>query len=187
VNKQRKREGFTLPEILVSTAISALVLAAVLVVTIFASRYARSGSYQIHFTGKGRTVSQKITRVVEQANAVGVSSNGIDLLLVDATLSRIYFDDGDGDTASVSDNRLMYLPDTSTTGDVRVLCDYVSSLPGEPMFAVQASNSVAAIFRLHIGDGTNMLSDDFLKTGVGYQGVELRFSAAPRNRQLWYN
>ncbi|MFC1452837.1 prepilin-type N-terminal cleavage/methylation domain-containing protein [Verrucomicrobiota bacterium] len=182
------RRGFTLVEVMIATALMTIALVAVFVVFAFASRLARAGLYQVQFTGEGRIAQQKITRLIEEAKAIAVSSNGINLIAIDLGVSRIYFDDGDGNEATVDDNKIFHDPDLSTTSDTeRVLCTFVSPMLGHPLFAMSTTNAGAAAVRFHVGDGTNVQDAVFSRTGIGYQGLEVRFSAAPRNLQLWYN
>jgi hypothetical protein len=173
----------TVVEAVIATALSALAMAAVLAAFGYGTRVARAGAYQVLFTRMGRAASQRIARRIEQAKAVRVTATGVDLIAPDLRVSRVYFDTGDGDVETVSDNRLLYDPDTGATGDVEVLCRHVSPLPGEPMFGTLPSG---ARLCFHVGDGTNAAQGAFSRTGAGYQGVEVRMGAAPRNLQRWY-
>jgi hypothetical protein len=172
---------------MLATALSGLAVAAACTVIVYGARLAKAGRSQVDFTGSGRLAAQKIARLVEQAKAVGVGSNGLTLVGVDMASSRIYFDTGDGSVDSVEDNRLMYAAGLTNGSPVRVLCTYVSPLGAEPMFSMAASNSASVRVVFHVGDGTNVQSESFSRTGSGYQGVEVRLSASPRNLQLWYN
>ena len=181
------RAGFTLLEAVFAAALFGLVMVAVFAAFSTATRLARAGVSQVRFTAQGRVAAQKITRIIEEAKAVGASSNALNLVTLGFGSSRIYFDSGDGDVSSVADNTLVYVPVVGATGGVETLCTHVSPVAGTPMFSVSVSTSAAARVVFHVGDGTNVEDAVFTRTGMGYQGLEVRLSASPRNLQLWHD
>ena len=179
--------GYTLIEILVATALFGLVAAGGYLAFSHALRLTRAGEFQVHFTSMGRAAAQKIARYVERGKAVGVSAGGLTIIMINLTSAQIRFQDGDGDISSVKDNCLIYDPDTTVAGNEEILCSHVSSIAGEPMFSIIAASPSAARVHFHVGDGTNIQDADFSGTGAGYQGIEVRVSATPRNLQRWHD
>lgn len=181
-----RRMGFTLTELMIATALASLVAAGGYAAFSYAMRYVLAGGYQVQFNTAARMSSQKIIQYVEQGKAVGVTTNGLNIMTVNLKCARISFDRGDGDLSTVQDNRLIYDPDVEVAGNEKTICRYVSPIEGEQMFSIVASCPNAARVCFHVGDGTNVLDKSFSGTGPGYQGVEVRVSAAPRNIQRWY-
>ncbi len=179
--------GFSLTEVLVATVLSGVVLAGVFSAFSYASRATRAGCYQVQFTSMARLASQKLGRYIEAGKAVGLASNGLDIMTINLKCARIVFDDGDGDISSVADNCLVYDPDISVTGDEKVVCTHVSPIAGEAMFSIIPSSPSTAKLCFHVGDGTDVKDAAFSGTGSGYQGVEVRMSSTPRNLQRWYD
>lgn len=186
LSRARGCEGYTLPEALISSVILLLIASASLAAYITAFRMSVAGSYQVSFTAQAREASQKISRYIEEGKTIGVNTSGLTIVTVNLKAARIYFEDQDGDSQSVRDNRLMYDPDVSVSGDEKLICNYVSEIPGESMFSIVPATPDAASIRFHVGDGTNVTHASFSGTGQGYQGVEVRVSATPRNLQRWY-
>ncbi len=184
---RRRRAGFTLPEVMIAAAISTLVVGAAFAAFFVAGRLSRAGGYQVQFTAMGRKAIARITRHVERGKAVGVSSNGLDIIFINLTSGRIVFEDGDNNPATVADNRLTFYPNIQQTNLSETICTHVRRNGVEPMFSVIAASPNSACFSFHVGDGTNVADAAFSGTGQGYQGVEVRFSATPRNLQRWYD
>jgi prepilin-type N-terminal cleavage/methylation domain-containing protein len=181
------RAGFTLPELSVAVGIGAFVTVGMLVLFSDVSRWSRANGYQIQFSSMARTASQKIVRCIENGRSVGIGSNGLDIVTVNMRVAQIRFEDADGCLDTEADNRLMYDPDTSAASGERVLCTHVSSIPGVAMFEIVPSSPNSVSIRFHVGDSTNEADAAFSGTGTGYQGVEVRVSASPRNLQRWYD
>lgn len=182
----RRRSGFTLPEVVIASSVLVLVATAALAAFMTALKMSVAGSNQVRFTAEGRQASQKIAHYIEEGKTIGVTTNGLEIVTVNLKPARIYFVDGDGDSQTVKDNSLMYDPDVSVSGNEVEICDYVSEIPGETMFSIVPATPDAASVRFHVGDGTNVTHTEFSGTGKGYQGVQVRVSATPRNLQRWY-
>ncbi len=182
------KSAFTITELMVALALFSLVSVTALILFSTSTHMSRAGGYQVKFTNDGRLVSQKISQLVEAGKAIGISTAGLDIITVNLTCARIVFEDADGNPETVADNRLVYIPDTTQPSvGRRLLCSYVSPIGEEPMFSTIPSSPSAAKFVFHIGDGTNTSDTSFSGTGLGYQGLEIRFSATPRNLQRWYD
>jgi len=187
MNMRQNRGGFTLTEILIATAVSSVVVILALVTFSHATRQVRAGCSQVWFTAEGRLTAQKIVRYIEMGKAVGLASNGLNILTIDLETARISFDDGDGDAGTVDSNVLIYDPNTATAGGEVEICSHVSAIDGVPMFSLIPSSPSSAAIAFHLGDGSNMLAQASLASGEGYQGVEVRVSGTPRNLQRWYD
>lgn len=189
----RKKRGFTLTEILVATALASLVAAGGYAAFSFALRYVMAGSYQVQFTASGRITGQKIVNYIENGKAVsiGAGSNGspeLDIMGINLSNSAIRFVTNGGLT-NIQNNMLVYVPDTTKTNYV-MLCNYAGPIPGESnMFSILPLSPIAAVVCFTVGVGTNVGNTSLsgtLGTGFGYQGVDIRVSATPRNIQRWY-
>jgi Tfp pilus assembly protein FimT len=185
--RRRPSRGFTLVEVLLAAALSTFIVAAAFAVFFTAARMTRAGSYQVRFTAMARKSIQRISRHIERGKAVGVSSNGLDIIFVNLTSGRFVYRDEDNNPATVADNKLIFYPNITQTNISETICTHVSPIGVEPMFAVIAASPNAARLSFHVGDGTNKVDAAFSGTGQGYQGVEVRFSATPRNLQRWYD
>jgi hypothetical protein len=185
---KRGNAGFTLPEVAIASGLLVFVCAGVLAAFLTGLKMSVAGGNQVRFTALGREAAQKISRFVEDGKSVGVTTQGLEIVTVNLMAARIYLDDRDGDPDTVADNFLMYDPDSDplVTGDEREICNYVSPIPGEPMFSLVPATPDAVSVCFHVGDGTNISHASFSGTGEGYQGVEVRVSATPRNLQRWY-
>jgi prepilin-type N-terminal cleavage/methylation domain-containing protein len=186
--RSRRPNAFTLTELMVAMALMSLV--SIMSITLFAtsSRMTRAGGSQVKFTNDGRLVSQEIAQLVEAGKAIGVSTAGLDIVTINLTCARIALEDLDSNPLTVKDNSLVYIPDTTKPNEGRkTLCSYVSAVGDEPIFSTIPSSPSAAKFVFHIGDSTNVPDTCYSGTGLGYQGLEIRFSATPRNLQRWYD
>jgi prepilin-type N-terminal cleavage/methylation domain-containing protein len=183
------RQGFTLAEIVIATALSTLVAAGAFMAFGFAIRNVLAGGYQVQFNYSARIAGEKIAQYIEDGKTVGISSNGtgLDIITVNMINSRIYYVRGSNPN-TVQSNKLMYVPNVANSNvGVKTLCTYVRPLDdGTPMFSILTMCPNAARVCFHVGDGTNMQDRSFSGTGPGYQGVEVRMSATPRNIQRWY-
>ena len=138
------------------------------------------------FTAAGRVATQKIVQYIEAGRAVGLASNGLSIVNVDFTCSEIFFRDGDGNPDTVADNQLIYDSNVAEEGGATRICSWVSAISGSPMFSLVPSSLSAARIEFHLGDGSGAADRVFSGTGEGYQGIEVRVSATPRNLQRWY-
>ena len=141
---------------------------------------AREGSVHLSIIGKARGTEQRIIKFVESARAVGAKSNQLDVVMMDLTQGVIEFIDADGDPATLADNTLELDPDTSVASNETVLCDFVSPVPGEAMFQVLSSSPRTALLTFHVGERPPA-GPSQLRLGQGYQGIEIRCAATPRN------
>ena len=181
----RSKNGFTLTEVMVATGLFGIVSAGVFHAFSASGLQTRAGQSQVHFANEGRIAAQVIATYIEKGKAASASTNGISIVLPDYVLAQIRFEDGDGLIETVEDNRLVYDPDVDEDGAVEELCRYVSPIAGEEMFRASSPGSVGLSF--HVGDGTDPSYTSFSGSGSGYQGIEIRMSATPRNMQRWHD
>ena len=182
--KSDRQQAFTLVEVMVALTIAMIVGAAAISVVIFAARSAKAGGNQVRYATEARRASNRITRAVENAKAVSAKTNSLELLMTDMTMARIVFDDG-GNPNDLHSNRLLLMP-TSSTNNATLLSNFVSAIPGEPMFGLVPTTPRTARIAFRVGDGTNDQTRAFSSPGAPLQGVEVRISVTPRNLQRWY-
>jgi len=148
--------------------------------------HAQEGSFHISVMAKARAAEQQIVKYIQLGRAVSADTDRMILLDRELVEGHIQFVDEDGNVDTVEDNRLVYDPDVDRPGDEVVVCDWVSPIPGEPMFQVTGSSPNAALIAFHVGEVPGGDDDADLLTAEGYQGVEVRLAATPRNRQIFY-
>jgi hypothetical protein len=96
-------------------------------------------------------------------------------------VARISFNDGDSNPSSTEDNTLRYTPDAIAGSEAKDLCSHVMPIGDSAIFQVLPTSPISVVVRFHLGDGYLDADRDAHITGKGYQGVEVRFSATPRN------
>ena len=99
---------------------------------------------------------------------------------MDLTQGLIRFIDEDSDPTTLGDNVLQVDPDISVASNETVLCDFVSAIPGEEMFQIVPSSPRSALVVFHVGERPPNGAPQLL-AGQGYQGIEIRCAATPRN------
>jgi prepilin-type N-terminal cleavage/methylation domain-containing protein len=185
----RTRNGFTLIEVLMASSVFTVVMLLVMGAYLHGLRLAKGVTSQLIFTGRGRTASQRIMRYVEEGKTLDVGPEGLslDIMMPDLRTARIFYRDSDGDAATVGDNILLYVDDIGDPdAEETVICTHVSLLPEERLFHLVFSSPVTVAASFHIGDGFDPRDAGIGGTGRGYQGIEVRISATPRNLQRWY-
>ncbi len=194
------QRGFTLIETMVAVSLTVLVTLGTFTAFVMVNKMTYAGNRQVNYTDMARTAQNKIIKYIEGSRACGLLSPTSLILtrptaagLVRASMS---FVDTDNNLATVSNNFIIYTPDLTATNVTEILCRYVSF----PIVGTNSSGATAYgtnIFQMlnvspatvgvnfHLGDATNTPNTGFLRTG--YQGIEVGFSATPRNLQSWYN
>jgi len=182
--------GFTMVEILVGTSLSLLVSLAIFITLVMVNKITYSGNRQVNFNDMARTAQGKIIKIIEESRACSVQSPTVLILaypaadrLIQASLTYV---DADNNPATVSNNSIIYDPDTTVSGNEQTICSYVSPIDGSSGIFKMLNISPATVgVSMHVGDATNTPGAGILNTG--YQGFVLQFSATPRNLQWWYN
>ena len=175
---------FSLLELMIASTLCLLLVAMVISFVIMASDRMKSNQNQLAFNHRGRFGGEKITNIIKNARVVSAGDSGFSALIgnLDSTLSQVYFDNPDGNMVTVEDNNLVYDRDTEVTGDESVLIERVTPISGEPIFEMVGT---ALAVRFHTGDSFPASECDHL-TGKGYQGLQMRILARPRNAgEMW--
>jgi len=183
----RSAAGFTLVEVMIAVSIFIVLIAMAIAAYTSTMRFASEGSTHVNFIDTARAAEQQILKYVQAGGAVGVEAEAIRLYMPDDTIARIKFEDDDGDPQTVADNRLVYDPNESVANNDVEICREVSPIDGEPMFKLVATSPRSVILSFHVGEVPPEDSDGSeLLAGQGYQGVEVRVSATPRNQGTIY-
>ena len=186
VRKPSTKHGFTLVEVIIASGLFAIVATMTVGAFCGAFRDSKGCCSQINFTATARIAQQRITKYVENGRSAAVVSNGVNIYAISLTnYCRIAYVDADSNPNTEANNQLIYYPDGTTINNALVLCSRVSPI---------RTNDVSTIFRIisttpssvgvafHVGDLTN--ATDAVAgsyTGQGYQGLDVRFTATPRN------
>ena len=179
-----RRQGFTLAEIVVTVGVFGIVTASIFTIMVMMARQTLAGTSQVRFIARARYAQQKIARYIVSNKYFEIpDTNTISLNNSDNTRSAIVYQNIDGNNATLNDNMIVY---QSIGNPDLILCRNVTPLmDGTPMFSVISTTPQAIRVGFHVGDNPNG-DEGRSRTGYGYQGVEVRFSATPRNLQLWY-
>ena len=178
--------GFTLHETMISLFLFSMVIAGLYMAFSRSILQTRAGSSEARFIGEARSIEQQVSKYVMAGKAIVVMGDWLYIMTTNSRYSSISFQDLDGDPTTMTNNVIVYDPDIWVGGDEVYLCDYVSRIDGENIFSNLPFSPAAVKMAFHIGDYTNTASADYYGTGQGYQGIEVRFSASPRNLQYWY-
>ncbi|HIE11205.1 MAG TPA: type II secretion system protein [Kiritimatiellae bacterium] len=185
-NTGAMRTGFTIVEATVALGLLCLVITAALTAFNRMSQQAAVGTSQAYFVQLARSAEQKISAYIMEGKAVGIEGDYVTIVTTNYTVAAIKYWDQDGDPETVENNWIMYDPNVDWPGGEVLICNYVTAVPGESMFSILPLCPAAVKFCFHIGDGTGAQFNAMGGTGPGFQGLEVRFSAAPRNLQYWY-
>ncbi|MCF7838341.1 MAG: prepilin-type N-terminal cleavage/methylation domain-containing protein [Candidatus Marinimicrobia bacterium] len=179
------KRGFTLPELLVALFLFVIISGSIYGVVFGSLLQIQAGTSQIIFNARARQTQQRLTRLVQQSKYFQVV-DGRTLHLFDPDNRRTVFryEDLDNNQETLADNRLVQ---RAPNGDEEVLATAITPVTiGQPIFTVGATGSREVRFAFHVGDFRQGTGQRY-GTGPGYQGVIVRFSAAPRNLQRWYD
>ncbi|MBP7275345.1 MAG: prepilin-type N-terminal cleavage/methylation domain-containing protein [Kiritimatiellae bacterium] len=190
----RRRGGFTLPEVLITLVIFSLVAGGAYVGILSLMLQSKTARTQVSYIQDARRSHQWLLREVQRNKYYVIQNGGLTLQLYSITNSctTLRFLTGDGSIATPEDNVIeCEWPD----GTSRVVCREISLIPdkfGEseatvPLFRPM-QGSGAVLISYHVGDAmVSGASERRNLTGPGYQGVEVRLAATPRNLQRWYD
>ncbi|MEN6625454.1 MAG: type II secretion system protein [Candidatus Sumerlaeia bacterium] len=188
------RRGFTLTELIVASAISALAGIGIMSLVVYSSRIGRSVGIQQRSVVEAQSALEGINRAVRPATMplrvrdddgnTAAAGNWLELAWQGETLGtrtiRLVSDDDNLQTPW--DNRLVYDPNTSQAGDEVVLARWVTPIPGQALFTYQGDAS-SLVVRLRAGDSLDesVKAVNNAKSGPGLQGTEITATVAPRN------
>lgn len=194
-----RRSGFSLLEVLVSLAVFGLLAGGVVVALLQSIELSKAGSSQTAVVGDARLAQQKIQSIIHKGIRLGtLTYNGKPAMRIDVdhqhngslTHAIMWYQDDDNDPTTEFNNRIWYDPDrydlyVKTAPEVVV--DNVTPIGTNAIFTVFGSGGQAgtARFRFHLGDSDEADYSKYSESGKGYQGIEVRFSASPRDLHEW--
>ena len=188
------RAAFSLPEVLVASALGVLVLTGTMTFMAFASKSLSGATTQMFMNHQAGTGMELILGRVRLATSIstdeaqntltlgfddnyaadGSNSDGKPYNDVDHQ-ERFQFRNGDGNDNTFADNVLVYIPNTANTNS-QTLMRSVRKLPNTPVFTL--TNTSTVIINVGVADG---YANDWR------QSVELQLIAVPRNRTATTN
>jgi prepilin-type N-terminal cleavage/methylation domain-containing protein len=186
-NQRSIKDGFTLMELIFAVFLFAMVTSGVYMIFVQSAMDVKAGLSQANFVAMARMAEEKMLKYIQEGQANDPESSYLDIMRTNGGIARIYFEDMDNNPYTVENNFMRYranLQDNDTPPET--LCSHVSFLDGE-MFRRPTGLSSCVLVSFHVGDGWSYQATDAYGTGRGYQGVEVRFSATPRNIQTWYS
>ena len=188
MRKLTDRNGFTLAEVVIASGLFAIVATVAVAAFCGAFQDSKGCCWQITFTANGRAAQQRITKYIENGRSAAVVSNGVNIYAISLTnYCRIAYLDADNDPTTEANNELVYYPDGTTTANMLVLCNRVSPITTNVMFRIITTTPCSVGIAFHIGDTTNANdASSGSYSGKGYQGVNMRFTATPRNLMREY-
>jgi hypothetical protein len=191
----RSRQAYTLVELLFSSLISLLVLAGLMGFMYYSARSISGVVSQTQINQQAWMAAQLIFERVRVATSVSndASGNVLTIAMDDdptADLDRdgkpyndkghyeqFRFDNGDGNDLTITNNSLIYLPDTAAPGNARRLVPSgLRKLPSQKFFTITNQSTVRINYAL---------VDAY--TGDSQQAVDVHLIAVPRNRPATTN
>jgi prepilin-type N-terminal cleavage/methylation domain-containing protein len=188
------RRGYTIVEVLIATAISALVAIAAVYLTTMARRMEKSVASQQRALADAQKIVENLNTqirmaatplsVVDAAGNPATQGNRVVFARDGESAGKRAFElkSVDSDMTTPGDNTLIYDPDTSKAGDEIKLGRMISATDSAGAFRYVDSRSPLQTF-LRAGDPSagSGQADANARTGANWQGVEINVSVAPRN------
>ena len=190
--KKGKQNGFTLVEALIAGSLMLLLVLMVTSTMLESLKSTKAGTSQVQYLSNARIAQEKIMKIVNDGWLLKAINNGSQLLVQydpvgDKTIVQglIWYQDQDNNVNTTANNLLWYDPNRLVSGDERILLRNVRPLGTNAIFTVVNGGRGAgtARFRFHVGDSSTELGK-FSASGMGYQGVDVKFSATPRDLKL---
>ena len=184
----RPRSAFTLPEVLIASALSVLILTGTVAFMSFAGKSLSGAATQTFLNAEAGSGMEFILGRVRLATSISTDASQNTLTLgfddnfnTDANgdgkpyndvdhREQFQFRNGDGNDATIADNVLVYIPNTTSTNS-QTLLRSVRKLPNTPIFTL--TNLSTVIINLGVAD---------TYTNDWRQSIELQLIAVPRNR-----
>ncbi len=184
---ERRRCGFTIVEAIVACCLFSIVTGISYAFFNQCIKDSRGGASQARFLMKARYAEQKISKVIQEGEVISAYYNYLYIMSSnDGTYACIYYYDKDYNPETVSNNVIRYVPNAYNWSRYEDICDHVSHIGGDWLFSNTVHSPTSVRVTFHVGDGTNTTAREFDMTGLGYQGVEVRFSVAPRNLHYFF-
>ena len=188
MHKSNYKKGFTLAEVMIASGLFSIV--ATIAVGAFCGAFqdTKGCCSQIDFTANGRTTQQRITKYIENGRSAAVLSNGVNVYAISLTnYCRIAYLDADNNPNTFGNNELVYYPDGTSTNNMLVLCRHVCPITTNDIFRIITTTPSSVGIAFHVGDTTNVSEAAYGSfSGKGYQGINIRFTATPRNMMREY-
>lgn len=190
--KKGKQNGFTLVEALIAGSLMLLLVLMVTTTMLESLKTTKAGTSQVQYLSNARIAQEKIMKIVNDGWLLKAINNGSQLLVQydpvgDKTIVQglIWYQDQDNNVNTTANNLLWYDPNRVVAGDERILLQNVRPLGTNAIFTVVNSGRGAgtARFRFHVGDSSTEYGK-FSASGMGYQGVDVKFSATPRDIKI---
>jgi len=174
-----RKKGFTLVEVMVSLALTTLVVIGGFTLFIYSARHFQDGTEHNTFINEARVAEQRISNRIQNARAIAVTSgntSSLDIVQTDLTVSRLYYNAG----GSPETSTLTYDPDIDVNGDEEILCRYVSEIPDEALFKILPDTTSTTQISFYVGlrPPTNGETAGVRKS---YTGALVYMTATPRN------
>lgn len=176
-----KVKGFTFTELLIAMVILITVITGILFIYTTTQRYLKASSAYITVSGSARNTIERIVRPVRQANNVNVTGSGnrIEIrydenepptsIVSDDRNVAFYFDNGDGNDATISDNRIYFDSDNNSDTPDRALVSKIMRIGSNNIFS-RNGREVTITFKVQ---------DDYLNDG--YQAQDINTMVIMRN------
>jgi hypothetical protein len=182
------RSAFSLPEVLIASALGIMILTGTVAFMSFASRSLSGATIQTFLNNEAGNGMELILSRVRLATSITADTSQNTLTLgfddnfaIDSNSDgkpyndvvhqeRFQFQNGDGNDNTFADNVIVYIPNIATTNR-QTLLRMVRKLPNTPVFALTNLSTV----KINLGVADTYASD-------GRQAVELQLIAVPRNR-----
>ena len=140
-----------------------------------------------HPHGHGPTAEQQISALIQAAKAIGVETNEIRIMGANNVVSAInisIWTTCRRRSRTTSFTTILISGSSATSASSAAMCAPSMAKPG--VFTNLPSSPLSVRIEFHVGDSTNANDAVSIASGKGYQGVEVRISAAPRDLQYWY-
>jgi prepilin-type N-terminal cleavage/methylation domain-containing protein len=183
---RRRRGGYTLTEVVIALMIFTMVSAGFVSAFVKILYEAKTGSAQLRHMAAARAVEQMVMHRVQDGRAITIMSNALFILNANNTYSSFEYKDTDNRPGTVTNNYFIYDPDTDVASNETIVCRDISPLGTQAVFSCVAASPRDATVCFHLGESTNFLAPTIFGKSMGIRGVEVRFSATPRNLQYWY-
>ena len=175
-----RNRGFTLVEIMISMGILGVVMAGLMNVWMIVGFQTRAGNAQLEYTALARRVQHRLMDMVQHAKyAEAIDDDTLHLYDTENRRTTVRYTEAE-------DLESCLVTVTAWDGTSYDLCHSVTELDDEPIFEMLDTIPRAVMVRLRVGDDLNG-DERRYRTGPGHQGVDIRFSAQPRNVQRWYD
>ena len=166
---KKKQKGFTLVEILIATALTAMAFASILFIIFYSQKAIKHSSEEAKIATEGRQSFLKISQLIRQASCLdSFGPNGISV-----TYTAVINSSKDTKTRKLtyksSDHTIEYDPDTSTSGDEYVIANNIYPLPSPNDAIFQPAHAGEALevnYQIVSTNNVDNLNKSFVVSGL---------------------